>query len=121
VSLSRQLRQLLTACCELFAGPGTALIYETNRRTTEAGCVALRSTKRSIQSFPKAATEKRYQSGRDAISAEQIDAWQPTPNSVQSRSLVRARLHRLNFYVVLRKLIAKLQTFSQSIQETTMV
>ena len=33
----------------------------------------------------------------------------------------RPRLHRLDFYVVLRKLIAKLQTFSQCIQETSMV
>ena len=32
-----------------------------------------------------------------------------------------ARLHRLDFYVVLRKLIAKLQAFSQCIQETPMV
>ena len=32
-----------------------------------------------------------------------------------------ARLHRLDFYVVLRKLIAELQAFSQSIQETQMV
>ena len=31
------------------------------------------------------------------------------------------RLHRLNFYLVLRKLIPKLQAFSQSIQETSMV
>jgi len=41
--------------------------------------------------------------------------------SVQSSSLVSAPLHRLHFYVVLRKLIAKLQAFSQSIQETSVV
>jgi hypothetical protein len=40
---------------------------------------------------------------------------------VQSSSLLIVRLHRLNFYVVLRKLIPKLQAFSQSIQETSMV
>jgi hypothetical protein len=40
---------------------------------------------------------------------------------VQRISLFTARLHRLNFYVVLRKLIAKLQAFSQGIQETSMV
>jgi hypothetical protein len=34
---------------------------------------------------------------------------------VQSSSLLIVRLHRLNFYVVLRKLIPKLQAFSQSI------
>jgi hypothetical protein len=39
---------------------------------------------------------------------------------VQRISLT-ARQHRLNFYVVLRKLIPKLQAFSQSIQETSMV
>jgi hypothetical protein len=44
-----------------------------------------------------------------------------TPNSVQSRSLVIFRQHRLNLYVVLRKLISKLQAFSQSIQETSMM
>ena len=36
-------------------------------------------------------------------------------------SLLTARLHRLDFYVVLRKLIAKLHTFSQCVQETPMV
>ena len=40
---------------------------------------------------------------------------------MQSNSLLTVRLHRLNFYVVLRKLIAKLQAFSQCIQETSMV
>jgi hypothetical protein len=38
--------------------------------------------------------------------------------SVQSFT---ARLHRLNFYVVLRKLIPKLQAFPQCIQKTSMV
>jgi hypothetical protein len=50
---------------------GTTSIYKTSRRTTEAGCVVLASTIRSIQSFPKAAIEKRCHSGRDAIGAEQ--------------------------------------------------
>jgi hypothetical protein len=47
----------------------------------------------------------------------------PTPQSVlvQRISLFTAGLHRLNFHVVLRKLIAKLQAFSQGIQETSMV
>ena len=36
-------------------------------------------------------------------------------------SLQTARLHRLDFYVVLRKLIAELQAFSRCIQETPMV
>jgi hypothetical protein len=40
---------------------------------------------------------------------------------VQSSSLLTVRLHRLDFYVVLRKLIAELQAFSQCIQETPMV
>jgi hypothetical protein len=40
---------------------------------------------------------------------------------VQRNSLLTARLHRLDFYVVLRKLIAELQAFSQCIQETPMV
>jgi hypothetical protein len=40
---------------------------------------------------------------------------------VQSSSLLIVRLHRLDFYVVLRKLIAELQAFSQCIQETSMV
>jgi hypothetical protein len=35
--------------------------------------------------------------------------------------LLTIRLHRLNFYVALRKLIAELQAFSQCIQETPMV
>jgi len=35
--------------------------------------------------------------------------------------LLTVRLHRLNFYVVLRKLITKLQALSQSIQKTSMV
>ena len=40
---------------------------------------------------------------------------------MQRNSLLTLRLHRLNFYVVLRKLIPKLQTFPKSIQETLMV
>ena len=40
---------------------------------------------------------------------------------MQRNSLLTLRLHRLNFYVVLRKLIPKLQTFSKSIQETLMM
>ena len=40
---------------------------------------------------------------------------------MQSSSLLTVRLHRLNFYVVLRKLISKLQAFPESIQETPMV
>jgi hypothetical protein len=44
-------------------------------------------------------------------------AWQLALNSVQSISLLTVRLHRLNFHVVLRKLITKLQAFSKSIQE----
>ena len=35
--------------------------------------------------------------------------------------MLTARLHRLDFYVVLRKLIPKLQAFSQCIHETSMV
>ena len=35
--------------------------------------------------------------------------------------MLTARLHRLDFYVMLRKLIAELQAFSQCIQETPMV
>ena len=35
--------------------------------------------------------------------------------------MLTARLHRLDFYVGLRKLIAELQAFSQCIQETPMV
>jgi hypothetical protein len=40
---------------------------------------------------------------------------------VQSSSLLTVRLHRLNFYVVLRKLIPKLQALSQCVQEAPMV
>jgi len=40
---------------------------------------------------------------------------------VPGNSLLTVRPHRLNFYVVLRKLIPKLQSFSQCIQETPMV
>jgi hypothetical protein len=40
---------------------------------------------------------------------------------VQGSSLLIVRLHRLDFYVVSRKLIPKLQAFSQCIQETSMV
>jgi hypothetical protein len=40
---------------------------------------------------------------------------------VQSSSLLTFRRHRLNLYVMLRKLITKLQAFSQGIQETSMV
>ena len=40
---------------------------------------------------------------------------------MQSSSLLTVRVHRLDFYVVLRKLISKLQAFSESIQETSMV
>jgi hypothetical protein len=35
--------------------------------------------------------------------------------------LLTVHLHRLDFYIVLRKLIPKLQAFSKSIQETPMV
>ena len=40
---------------------------------------------------------------------------------MQRNFLPTVRLHRLDFYVVLRKLIAELQAFSQCIQETPMV
>jgi hypothetical protein len=40
---------------------------------------------------------------------------------VQGGSLFTARLYRLNFDIVLRKLIPKLQAFSKGIQEPTMV
>ena len=40
---------------------------------------------------------------------------------MQSSCLLTVRLHRLNFHVVLRKLIPKLQAFSKRIQETSMV
>ena len=40
---------------------------------------------------------------------------------MQSSSLLTVRLHRLNFYVVLRKLIPKMQAFPKCIQETPMV
>ena len=40
---------------------------------------------------------------------------------VQSSSLRTIRLHRLNFHVVLRKLIAELQAFSQRIEKAAMV
>ena len=41
--------------------------------------------------------------------------------SAQNCSLLIVRRRRSHFYVVLRKLIPKLQAFSQSIQETPMV
>ena len=40
---------------------------------------------------------------------------------MQRNSLLTLRLHRLNFYVVLRKLIPKLQAFPKSIQKTPMM
>jgi hypothetical protein len=40
---------------------------------------------------------------------------------VQSSSFFTARLHRAHFDVVLRKLILELQTFSQGVNETSMV
>ena len=40
---------------------------------------------------------------------------------MQSCSLFTARLHRAHFDVVLRKLILELQTFSQGVNETSMV
>ena len=40
---------------------------------------------------------------------------------MKSSSLLTVHPHRLNFHVVLRKLIPKLQAFSKSIQETSMV
>jgi hypothetical protein len=40
---------------------------------------------------------------------------------VQRNSLLTVRLHRLDFYVVLRKLIAELQAFPKSIQKASMV
>jgi hypothetical protein len=46
---------------------------------------------------------------------------QHTPNLVQTSSLPNVRLHRLNFDIVLRKLIPKLQAFSKCIQESSMV
>jgi len=42
-------------------------------------------------------------------------------HSVESSSLMTVRFHRLNFYVVLRKLIPKLQAFSKRVQEASMV
>ena len=48
-------------------------------------------------------------------------AWQSALGSKQSSSLLIVRLHRLDFYVVLRKLIPKLQAFSKGIQETAVV
>ena len=40
---------------------------------------------------------------------------------IESVESFTAHLHRLNFYVVPRKLIPKLQAFSQRIQETPIV
>ena len=40
---------------------------------------------------------------------------------MQRNFLPTVRLHRLDFHVVLRKLISKLQACSQCIQETSMV
>jgi hypothetical protein len=62
---------------------------------------------------------QRYYPRRYQRRARQLTA--PAPNSMQSSSLQTIRLLRLNFYVVLRKLIPKLQAFSQCIQETSMV
>jgi hypothetical protein len=58
---------------------------------------------------------------RDAIGAAPDNCLAGRTELVQSSSLLAVRLHRLNFYVVLRKLIPKLQTFPKSIQETLMV
>ena len=58
---------------------------------------------------------------RDAIGAAPDNCLAGRTELVQSSSLLAVRLHRLNFYVVLRKLIPKLQAFSKSIQETPVV
>jgi hypothetical protein len=56
----------------------------------------------------------------DAISAAPDNCLAARTESVQSSSLLTVRLHRLNFYVVLWKLIPKLQPFSQCIQKAPM-
>jgi hypothetical protein len=58
---------------------------------------------------------------RDAISAAPDNRLAARTELVQSSSLLTVPLHRLDLYVVLRKLIAELQAFSQCIQETPMV
>ena len=57
----------------------------------------------------------------DSVSAEPDDCPPLAPYQCKNCSLLIVRLHRLNFYIVLRKLITKLQAFSQRIQETSMV
>jgi hypothetical protein len=51
----------------------------------------------------------------------ELAATSPATYQIESVRSFTAHQHRLNFYVVLRKLIAKLQAFSQRIQETSMV
>jgi len=58
---------------------------------------------------------------RDAIGAAPDNCLAGRTELVQSSSLLAVRLHRLNFYVVLRKLILELQAFSQGIHETSIV
>jgi hypothetical protein len=54
------------------------------------------------------------------VRVEPDDCLAAGTGSVQSSSLVTVRLHRLHFYVVLRKLISKLQALSQCIHEASM-
>src|ERR1700746_1653211 len=55
------------------------------------------------------------------MSAEPDGIPADSTKSVQSSSLLTVCIPRLDFYVMLRKLIPKLQAFSKSIQETSMV
>jgi hypothetical protein len=55
------------------------------------------------------------------MSAEPDGTPEDSIKSVQSSSLLTVCIPRLDFYVMLRKLIPKLQAFSKSIQETSMV
>ena len=55
------------------------------------------------------------------MSAEPDGTPEDSIKSVQSSSLLTICIPRLDFYVMLRKLIPKLQAFSKSIQETSMV
>src|SRR4029077_13916307 len=67
-----------------------------------------------LYAFAAICFARRHQRGADNCLAHHTEF-------SAKQSLLTARLHRLDFYVVLRELIPKLQAFPESIQETSMV
>ena len=76
---------------------------------------------RPTLSYPRIGSQTKSSTTRRASSSHDPTTATPQSVSVQSSSRRTVRLHRVYFYIVPRKLIAKLQAFSQCIQETSMV